>query len=158
MSAAARGGPPRGPPPAERDEWQLVRLAGTVAKVERLGDRWRAEIALAMGARAPMIGQAGAGIASTAIVAGRTMTSSASSGGPYPTATDRRFAVLPLDGRDLASAPGGGGGVAPAATHGEKNGGASGNWRQGGARPASPAAVEHHLLGYLPRRTCRSRR
>ncbi len=31
--------------PAERDEWQLVRISGTVLKVERLGDRWRAEVA-----------------------------------------------------------------------------------------------------------------
>ena len=53
-------------PPGERDEWQLVRLSGTVLKVERLGDRWRAEIQLADGAKVPIQGQAGVGIPSTA--------------------------------------------------------------------------------------------
>ena len=71
-------------PPAERDEWQLVRIAGTVEKVERLGDRWRAEIVLASGARAPISGQAGAGIPSTAIVVGRTVTVIGIVRRPYP--------------------------------------------------------------------------
>src|SRR4051794_1745120 len=31
------------------DEWELVRLTGTVTKVERLGDRWRAELKLTGG-------------------------------------------------------------------------------------------------------------
>jgi hypothetical protein len=92
-------------PPAERDEWQLVRISGTVEKVERLGDRWRAEIVLANGGRAPISGQAGAGIPSTAIVAGRTVTVVGIVRRPYPTATDRRFSVLPRDARDLALGP-----------------------------------------------------
>lgn len=94
-----------GRPPAERDEWQLVRISGTVEKVERLGDRWRAEIVLANGGRAPVHGQAGAGIPSTAIVVGRPVTVTGIVRRPYPTATDRRFAVLPRDGHDLALGP-----------------------------------------------------
>jgi hypothetical protein len=91
--------------PAERDEWQLVRISGTVAKVERLGDRWRAEIVLANGTRAPVHGQAGAAIPSTAIVVGRPVTVTGIVRRPYPTATDRRFAVLPRDGHDLTLGP-----------------------------------------------------
>jgi cytochrome c-type biogenesis protein CcmE len=96
-------------PPAERDEWQLVRISGTVEDVQRMGDRWRAEIVLASGGRAPVHGQAGAGIPSTAIVEGRPVTVVGIVRRPYPTATDRRFAVLPRDGRDLALGPGGSG-------------------------------------------------
>ena len=100
-----------GRPPAERDEWQLVRISGKVEKVERLGDRWRAEIILASGGRAPVQGQAGAGIPSTAIVVGRPITVIGIVRRPYPTATDRRFAVLPRNGHDVALGPAAGGGT-----------------------------------------------
>ena len=93
--------------PAERDEWLLVRLSGTVEKVERLGDRWRAEVRLASGARAAVHGQAGAGIPSTAILAGRRITVVGIVKRPYPTASDRRFAVLPRTGADVAIGPAG---------------------------------------------------
>jgi uncharacterized protein YdeI (BOF family) len=104
--------------PGERDEWQLVRLSGTVLKVERLGDRWRAEIQLADGTKVPVQGQAGAGIPSTAIVTGRRITVTGIVKRPYPTASDRRFAVLPRSGADLSIGPAGDGagtGVAGAA-------------------------------------------
>lgn len=94
-------------PPAERDEWLLVRLSGTVAKVERMGERWRAEVTLADGTKAPIQGQAGAGIPSTAIVAGRGITVTGIVRRPYPTASDRRFAVLPRSRADLALSPDG---------------------------------------------------
>jgi hypothetical protein len=96
-------------PAAERDEWLLVRLSGSVAKVERLGDRWRAEVVLAGGARAPVHGQAGAAIPSTAIVVGRRITVVGIVRRPYPTASDRRFAVLPRSGADVAIGPAGSG-------------------------------------------------
>jgi lamin tail-like protein len=92
--------------PAERDEWLLVRISGTVRSVQRLGDRWRAEILLADGSQAPVHGQAGAGIPSTAIVVGRRVTVTGIVKRPYPTASDRRFAVLPRAGSDLALGPG----------------------------------------------------
>ena len=95
--------------PGERDEWLLVQLSGTVLKVERLGDRWRAEIQLANGSKVPVHGQAGAGIPSTAIVAGRKITVTGIVKRPYPTASDRRFAILPRSGSDVAIGPAGGG-------------------------------------------------
>jgi hypothetical protein len=95
--------------PAERDEWLLIRLSGTVLKVERLGDRWRAEIQLAGGSKVPVLGQAGAGIPSTAIVAGRKATLTGIVKRPYPTASDRRFAVLPRNGNDVSIGPAGDG-------------------------------------------------
>jgi hypothetical protein len=121
--------------PGERDEWQLVRISGTVEKVERLGDRWRAEIVLANGGRAPVHGQAGAGIPSTAIVVGRQVTVTGIVRRPYPTATDRRFAVLPRDGHDLALGPAANG---SGAASGGGNGVAAG---QDGAAGPSPSPL-----------------
>jgi hypothetical protein len=95
--------------PGERDEWQLVRLSGTVLKVERLGDRWRAEIQLADGTKVPVQGQAGAGIPSTVVVAGKRMTVTGIVRRAYPSASDRRFAVLPRSGADLSIGPSGDG-------------------------------------------------
>jgi hypothetical protein len=43
-------------------EWQLVRVKGTVVDVKRTGQSWRAELALAGGARVPIVGLARAGI------------------------------------------------------------------------------------------------
>ena len=40
-------------------EWQLVRVAGIVLEVHRLGDRWRAEVRVGSG-RVPIVGLAGA--------------------------------------------------------------------------------------------------
>lgn len=97
--------------PGERDEWELVRLSGTVVKVERLGDRWRAEIQLATGAKVPVQGQAGAGIPSTAIISGRRITVTGIVKRPYPTASDRRYAVLPRSGADVAIGPASGTGA-----------------------------------------------
>jgi hypothetical protein len=120
-------------PPAERDEWLLVRLSGTVAKVERMGERWRAEVALADGTKAPIQGQAGAGIPSTAIVAGRRITVTGIVRRPYPTASDRRFALLPRSHADLAigpdghGEPGGAGVGAGGATGAEVRGNAASN-------------------------------
>ena len=95
--------------PGERDEWLLVRLSGTILKVERLGDRWRAEIRLADGTKVPVLGQAGAGIPSTAIVVGRKISVTGIVKRPYPTASDRRFALLPRSGADVAIGPAGNG-------------------------------------------------
>ncbi|MES1239602.1 MAG: hypothetical protein ABUL57_01935, partial [Chloroflexota bacterium] len=93
--------------PGERDEWLLVRLSGTVLKVERLGDRWKAEIQLADGTKVPVLGQAGAGIPSTAIVAVKRITVPGIVQRPSPPASDRRYALLPRGGSDVAIGPGG---------------------------------------------------
>jgi uncharacterized protein YdeI (BOF family) len=118
--------------PAERDEWLLVRLSGTVAKVERLGDRWRAEITLADGTKAPIQGQAGAGIPSAAIVTGRRITVTGIVRRPYPTANDRRFAVLPRSGADVAIGPAGGGEATSTIGAGDGGGGTGANSPAGG--------------------------
>lgn len=101
------GAAPRSGALGTPDEWKLVRLAGTITKVERLGDRWRAEIRLAGGASVsvPVLGLAGAGIPSTAIAVGRSATIVGIAKRPYPTATDRRFALVPRGGADLAIGP-----------------------------------------------------
>jgi hypothetical protein len=96
--------------PAERDEWLLVRLSGSILKVERLGDKWRAEIQLATGAKVPVQGQAGAGIPSTAILAGRRITVTGIVKRPYPTASDRRYSLLPRGGADVSIGAAGKGG------------------------------------------------
>jgi uncharacterized protein YdeI (BOF family) len=135
------GGAPVGPlslqrAPAERDEWLLVRISGTVVKVERLGDRWRAEIALADGTKVPVQGQAGAGIPSTVIVAGKRITVTGIVKRPYPTASDRRFAVLPRAGTDVAVGPSGGSG--------------SGEGLTPVAGPASPGAASGERADVTP--------
>ena len=98
-------------PPGESDEWRLVRMSGTIGKVERLGDRWRAELLVGGkgGAAMPILGQAGAAIPSTAVIEGRSVTLTGIVKRPYPTATDQRFAILPRSSADLATGPSGSG-------------------------------------------------
>jgi hypothetical protein len=76
--------------------------------VERFGDRWRIDVELAGPAHAhvPVLGQSGAGIPSTRLVDGATVTITGIVKRPYPTATDRRFAVLPRGGADLITSSG----------------------------------------------------
>lgn len=106
--------------PAERDEWLLVRIGGTVAKVSRIGERWKAEVTLTDGTAALVQGQAGAGIASTSLIVGRSVVVTGIVRRPYPTASDRRFAVLPRAAGDviLGQAGSGGGSTAAGATTG----------------------------------------
>ncbi len=91
----------------EADEWRLVRLTGTIVKLERLGDRWRAELRLAGGGdlRVPILGLAGAGISSTTLVEGRAATLVGIAKRPYPTATDHRYALVPRSSADVAIGP-----------------------------------------------------
>lgn len=143
----------RGVAPSSSDEWRLVRISGTIGKVERFGDRWRAEVALAGShdARVPILGQAGAGIPSTRLVEGASVTIVGIVKRPYPTATDRRFAVLPRSALDLAtttaapgssgSGPGGNGG-----TRQGSGGGANATPAVGDVTPDTDlAALAEHL-------------
>ncbi|HEY4228020.1 MAG TPA: hypothetical protein VGM49_06755, partial [Candidatus Limnocylindrales bacterium] len=70
---------------------------------------WSAEIQLSNGTKVPVQGQAGAGIPSTALVVGRQVTVTGIVKRPYPTASDRRFSVLPRAGFDLSVGPASGG-------------------------------------------------
>lgn len=134
--------------PGERDEWLLVRLSGTVLKVQRTGDKWAAEVQLANGAKAPVQGQAGAGIPSTAIVAGRRITVTGIVKRPYPTASDRRYSVLPRSGSDVAVGPAGGG-SGPETTLSGTQSGATGTGAAAAATDITPdtdlAALADHV-------------
>ena len=130
----------RGSAVGQADEWRLVRISGTITKVERFGDRWRAEVSLAgsKDIRVPVLGQAGAGIPSTRLVEGATVTVIGIVKRPYPTATDRRFAVLPRSGADLTttSAPTGSGG-----SGGSGSGGSNASNGSGGGGSGAPDAT-----------------
>ncbi len=105
--------------PTEAQEWRLASVHGRVDSVHKLGDRWRAE--LRVGTHLVVVlGQSGAHIPSTALIEGRDATVVGIVRRPYPTATDRRFALLPRGTSDirLGSAPAG----APGATAGTNGG------------------------------------
>ena len=68
--------------------------------LHRTGERWQAEL-LVGGARVPILGLAGSGIASSVMVEGRTATVVGIVRRPYPSASDQRFAVVPRAASDL---------------------------------------------------------
>jgi hypothetical protein len=86
-------------------EWRLVTLTGRIESVHKLGDRWRAELAVGS-QRVVMVGQPGSGIASSALVEGRTATVVGIVRRPFPTATDRRFGITPRFPADVRVAGG----------------------------------------------------
>jgi hypothetical protein len=102
------------------DEWRLVRVSGTIVDVHRLGERWLAELDLGS-VRVPVSGLAGSGIPGASVVEGRRATVAGIVRRPYPTATDRRFAVVPRSAADLAlgapaaTGPAGSGATTPVA-------------------------------------------
>ncbi len=124
---------PIGGLPGEAQEWQLVRVAGTVTKVTRLGDRWKAD--LRVGRVSVLIdGLAGSAIPSTLLVEGRTATIVGFVHRAYPTASDRRWAVTPRGTFDVAVGPrvaGAGGGSV---------GGSGGSAGSGGGTGSSPTS------------------
>ncbi len=120
--------------PGEATEWRLVKVHGTVTNVRKDGDRWTAE--LAQGSlRLLVAGLAGSGIPSTALGEGRTATITGIVKRPYPTAKDRRFAIMPRSGADIvlgASTP------SPSPADTSRTGSSGG---APGATAASPAAT-----------------
>ena len=123
--------------PGPATEWRLVRLTGTVASVHRTGDRWVAELDTSAGT-VPVIALAGASIPATAIAEGRRATVVGIVKRPYPTAADRRYAILPRGASDItlgaavatspSPAPGGagiGGGASPGTSGGPGASGAT---------------------------------
>ncbi|GIW19851.1 MAG: hypothetical protein KatS3mg065_0147 [Chloroflexota bacterium] len=124
----------RAPGPA--DEWRLVRVSGTVVDVRRLGGRWRAELAVG-GERVVVDGLAGAAIPASILVEGRAATVIGIVRRPYPTASDRRFAVLPRGPADVAVGP------SPGAATGSSDGVGGGPGRSAmGAVPPSVTDVD----------------
>ena len=86
--------------PTAAVEWRLVRVAGTIVEVHKSGDRWTADLQI-HGGRVPIAGLAGSGIASTDLAVGRAATVTGIVKRPYPTATDRRFAIVPRRRADI---------------------------------------------------------
>ena len=87
-------------PPATAHEWRLVAITGRIDSVTKLGERWRAELA-AGSVRVPIVGQPGSGIASSSLAEGRVATIVGIVRRPFPTAADRRYAILPRFAADL---------------------------------------------------------
>ena len=87
--------------PGAAHEWRLITVRGRVDAIRRLGDRWRAELAVGT-TRVVVVGQAGAGIPVDVMVKGRTATVTGIVRRPYPTSTDRRFTILPRRRSDVA--------------------------------------------------------
>jgi hypothetical protein len=81
-------------------EWQLVTVTGMVQDVQRDGDAWRAEVALAEGS-IPVAGLPRSGIDSGALVEGREATIVGVVKRAYPTASDQRFALVPRAAADI---------------------------------------------------------
>jgi hypothetical protein len=123
-----------GAPPTAAFEWRLVRVVGTVAEVHKLGDRWRAE--LAVGSQRVMItGLAGARIPVTTLAVGRRATIVGFVRRPYPGATDRRWSVVPRNQADVV--------VSSTSTPGTTStGGAAGSGGSALGQPSSPRPAE----------------
>ena len=117
--------------PGVAHEWRLVAITGRIEQVTKLGDRWRAE--LAIGTRqVPIVGQPGSGIAPSAMVEGRVATIVGIVRRPFPTATDRRFAILPRSAADIRIEGG------PIAGQTARGAGSAGT---GGAAPAGAGST-----------------
>ena len=86
--------------PGAAQEWRLVAVTGRVVSAAKLGDRWRAEVEVGT-AKVVVIGQPGAGIASTTLAVGRSATVIGIARRPYPSAADRRYAVTPRSPADV---------------------------------------------------------
>lgn len=129
--------------PGAAHEWRLVRLEGVVTDVHRLGDRWRAEVAIGS-TRVLVSGLPGAGIPASALVAGRRAIVIGVVRRPYPTTADRRFAVVPRSAADVRLGPpaGAGGPGDPSAGPGSNPGPASGALGGSGSDPAGPPDVD----------------
>ncbi|HEX5829211.1 MAG TPA: OB-fold nucleic acid binding domain-containing protein, partial [Candidatus Limnocylindrales bacterium] len=97
--------------PTAAVEWRLVRVTGTLVDVRRSGDRWTADLATRGSTKVLVSGLAGSGIPAAAVLEGRSATVTGIVKRPYPTATDRRFAVVPRRAADLVL-----GGAAPGAS------------------------------------------
>ena len=98
VGSRAAGPPARATPVAQ--EWRLVSVTGRIDDVQKLGDRWRAEL-LVGSTRLVVVGQPGAGIAVTALVEGRMARITGIVRRPYPTASDQRYAITPRTPADL---------------------------------------------------------
>jgi hypothetical protein len=144
-SAAADRGAGRSPvplrlaaPPSEARAWMLVSVVGRVDAVRKLGERWQAELVIG-GGRAVVIAQPGAGIPNDALVEGRTATVIGVVRRAYPTASDRRPAILPRMRADIRLD--GDAGEAASRRHQDGEGGAPRPATSGSAAPGGIGGV-----------------
>jgi outer membrane biosynthesis protein TonB len=86
--------------PGSGDEGELVRITGHVVDLQRLGDRWRAEVRT-QGATIVVAGLAGAGIPAATMAEGTAVAVIGVVRRPHPAASDRRFAVVPRGPADV---------------------------------------------------------
>ena len=86
--------------PGSGDEGELVRITGHVVDLQRLGDRWRAEVRT-QGATIVVAGLAGAGIPAATMSEGTAVAVIGVVRRPHPAASDRRFAVVPRGPADV---------------------------------------------------------
>jgi hypothetical protein len=93
-----------GAAPGPAHEWRLVRLSGTIVEVHRLGSRWRLELRVGS-ARIPVSGLSGSHIPVTLFAEGRRATVVGIVRRPHPSATDRRFALVPRSPADISVGP-----------------------------------------------------
>jgi outer membrane biosynthesis protein TonB len=136
--------------PGAAHEWRLVRLRGDIVEVHRSGDRWTAELRVG-GARVPIQGLAGAAIPSAALLAGRTATVIGIVRRPYPSASDRRFALVPRSSRDLtvggaADGPSASGSAGPGSA-GAGGPAANGSPGTSGSLTLEPSEIDLGVLG-----------
>ncbi len=124
--------------PKDAHEWRLVTVRGRIDTVRKLGDRWRAELVVGRD-RVVVIGQSGAGIPVASVQTGHLATVTGIVRRPYPSATDRRFGILPRSKADLRVDPGSSPG---SATRSASGAGGTGPGSAPGASPnaTSPAA------------------
>ena len=131
--------------PTEAQEWRLVTISGRIDTVRKLGDRWRAELRVGA-ASVVVIGQAGAAIPAERLVKGRMATVVGIVRRPYPTATDRRFAVLPRNRSDVhvdaASGRAGPGSAAGRASTGTSSPAAAGRGSPSASTSTLPVAPD----------------
>jgi hypothetical protein len=90
--------------PGAAEEWRLVVVSGDVIEIKRLGAKWQAELVVDR-ARVVVSGLSGAGIPPTTLVEGRRATVTGIARRPYPTASDRRYTVVPRSRADVVLGP-----------------------------------------------------
>jgi hypothetical protein len=121
-------------------------VTGQVLSVHKLGDRWRAEIAVGKD-RVVVVGQPGAGIASTTLVEGRSATIVGIARRPAPTASDHRFAVTPRFPADVHMSGQSGSGQPTGAVANAAGNGSTTTVGDGSADASALAAVDADLDG-----------
>ena len=126
--------------PGAATEWRLVRVVGTIRSVHPSGDRWVAELDCGFGT-VPVTALAGAGVPAAAVAAGRRATVVGIVRRPYPTAADRRYAVLPRRPSDVSL------GTAAVASAGPAGAGAAGKTPSVGTATGGPPTVDLSALG-----------